>query len=203
MNKQYKIGIMGGTFNPIHFGHLILAEHAFSFLELHSILFIPTGNPPHKKDKEIIDKKHRYRMVQLAIEDNSHFDLSDIELNQEGYSYSINTINQLKEENLNTEYYFIIGADSFFQIHNWREPEALLNQCHLVVASRNEYKSDDLMARKEELETNYQANIHILPMPKIEISSSNLRDRVKNGHTIKYMIPKDIEHYIYMNGLYK
>ena len=203
MHKKMKIGIMGGTFNPIHFGHLILAESAYENLELDSVVFIPAGIPPHKQDEEIVSKKDRLKMVDLAIDDNNHFEVSTIELDKKSISYSFETLELLKEENTNTNYYFITGSDSLYNIEKWKAPEKLLALCELVVASRSDENLDRLKQHKKVIEKKYRTTVHILNMPTIELSSSDIRDRVKNGKTIKYFVPKDVENYIYMNDLYK
>ncbi|TCT14902.1 nicotinate-nucleotide adenylyltransferase [Natranaerovirga pectinivora] len=203
MHKKMKMGIMGGTFNPIHFGHLILAESAYENLELDSVVFIPAGIPPHKQEEEIVSKKDRLKMVDLAIDDNNHFEVSPIELDKKSISYSYETLEVLKKENNNTDYYFIIGSDSFYNIEKWKAPEILLSMCKLVVAARNDQNMDRLKQQKRVIEKKFKTSVHILNMPTIDISSSDIRDRVKYGKTIKYFVPKDVENYIYMNDLYK
>lgn len=201
--EEIKVGIMGGTFNPIHFGHLIIAENAFDYYNLNYVIFIPSGDPPHKKEQEIISKEHRLIMTSLGIEDNNHFDVSKIEVDKKGYSYTVETLLDFKKENPNNTYYFIIGSDSLFQLTTWKNSELLFTLCHFIVALREDYNLDEVKNVMLELEEQYKAKIHLLPMPIIEISSSEIRNRVKDGKTIKYFVPKDIEHYIYTNNLYK
>ncbi|TCK98148.1 nicotinate-nucleotide adenylyltransferase [Natranaerovirga hydrolytica] len=201
--NNFKIGIMGGTFNPVHFGHLILAENAYEKFDLDTVIFIPNGQPPHKSDEKILSKSDRLKMVNMAIDDNKHFNVSTIEVDKKSYSYSYETLEALKKENPNTEYYFIIGADSLYNIHKWKNPEKLLSLCQLIVASRGEIDRHSIENHKPNIESFYKTKIHILDMPIIEISSSDIRNRVKEGKTIKYFVPKDVEHYIYMNNLYK
>lgn len=203
MLKKVKVGIMGGTFNPIHFGHLILAESAYDYFQLNTIVFIPSGYPPHKKNNVIVSKKHRLKMAQLAIEDNNHFEISTIEIDNDGYSYTVETLNKLVTNNKNKEYYFIIGADSLFNIHKWKEPEKIFDLCKIIVASRDNLQEDILVAKKKYVEKKYKTKIHLLPMVNIDISSSNIRQRISDNKTIKYFVPKDVEAYIYMNNLYR
>lgn len=203
MVGRLKVGIMGGTFNPVHFGHLILAENAFDAFELDKVIFIPSGDPPHKKGDKVISKEHREKMTQLAIEDNKHFDISMIELNRGGYSYTVDTLSALKSESPNNQYYFIVGADSLVNIMTWKEPEKIFNLCELIVAARGAIDCEKIAEIKEAYEVKYNITIHSLEMPIIDISSTDIRKRVEEGRTIKYFVPKDIEHYIYMNQLYR
>lgn len=198
-----RVGILGGTFNPIHNGHLLLAENAFDTFKLNKVLFMPTGDPPHKDNKIIVSKERRLRMIELAIEDNHHFDVSTIEMDRLGTTYTIDTLNYLKEQNPNYKYYFIIGADTLEQLLNWKNYSNVFNLCEFIVAQRDHYVKKNILNIKKDLENNNDAKIHWLPMPKIDLSSSEIRKRINQGNTIKYMVPKDIEHYIYLNNLYK
>ena len=132
-----KVGIMGGTFNPIHLGHLIIAEEAFEAYNLDEVLFVPSGISYMKDPLEVLDAKKRVHMTGLAIEDNPHFALSTIEIDRDGNSYSYETLETLRKQNPNTEYYFLVGADTLFALETWKHPEILLPSCTILVAVRN------------------------------------------------------------------
>lgn len=144
-SRRKKIGIMGGTFDPIHVGHLILGEKAYEQLELDKVWFMPAGNPPHKQNRigRATDEQ-RVEMVRRAISGNSHFELSLIEMNAEGYTYSYRTLETLKEQNPDTDYYFIIGADSLYNFNTWKEHARICAACTIVVATRDHISSDSL-----------------------------------------------------------
>lgn len=201
MHKR-KVGIMGGTFDPIHNGHLILAEHSRIQFDLEKVIFIPTGKPPHKVEKGISLINHRYDMTLLAICTNKYFDLSLIEIQREGTTYTIDTIKQLKTENKDTDYYFILGADSLFNISSWKGYEELLNICNFIVAKRPSTDNNKLKAKIEELNKIHKDPIYILETPLIDISSSSIRERVRSKLSIKYLVPDVVELYIKKNRLY-
>lgn len=137
-NRRKKIGIMGGTFDPIHVGHLILGEKAYEQLGLDKILFMPAGNPPHKRNRKgRASDEQRVEMVNLAIQGNPHFELSLIEMNAEGFTYTYCTLETLKKQNPDTDYYFIIGADSLYNFATWMEPARICQACTIVVATRD------------------------------------------------------------------
>lgn len=198
-----KVGIMGGSFDPIHIGHLMIAESAYEQFDLERILFIPTGNPPHKDISIYSTSKQRLEMVSLAIQDNHHFQLSTLEMEREGVIYTFRTLEILKNQNPDIEYYFIMGADSLFDFESWKEPSKITEYCTLLVATRENMENQALMDKILYLENKYKGKIQILNTPNIDISSRTLRERVKNGSTIKYYVPKDVENYIKKNHLYK
>lgn len=201
MNNE-KVGIMGGTFDPIHNGHLILAEYARTQFGLDRILFIPAGIPPHKNKNNITPDIYRYNMTVLAINSNKHFYISSMEMEREGITYTIDTIKHLKSKYRDTDFYFLLGADSLLQIHKWRNYEELLELCNFIVAKRPDYDNDNLDLVIERLNEQYKGHIYILDAPLIDISSTEIRDRVKNGLSIKYLVPESVETYIYKSGLY-
>ncbi|MGL5260148.1 MAG: nicotinate-nucleotide adenylyltransferase, partial [Lachnospiraceae bacterium] len=188
MSKRKRVGIMGGTFNPIHLGHLILGENAYEELELDEILFVPSGNPYMKNYVDVLDTKTRITMTGDAIEDNPHFALSTIEVDRDGNSYSYQTIETLKENNPNTDYYFIIGADSLFLMENWMHPEKIFPEVTIAVAVRGEYDHEKLDQKIEELKEKYKGTIVKLSCRSVDISSTNIRKRVKEGKSIRYMV---------------
>lgn len=199
-----KIGIMGGTFDPIHYGHLVTAEAVRAKFNLERVIFVPSGNPPHKTNKTITDKNHRYLMALLATASNSYFDVSKIEIDREGYSYTIDTIKIFQEQfKGKANFYFITGADALNEILTWKDAEILLQMCDFVAATRPDYDYQKLYNEVEFLKTNYNSRIHFVEVPSLAISSTDIRYRVKNNLPIKYLLPESVETYIYKNNLYK
>lgn len=198
-----KIGIMGGTFNPIHYGHLILAESAYEQLGLDKVLFMPSKNPPHKIIPGNITQEQRVEMISLSIKDNPHFELSMLELNREGITYTADTLTFLTEENQDTEYFFILGGDSLKQLHTWSRPELVCKMCTIVAAERDDMDKEQLQGQIDKLKERYKARIILTDMLAIRISSSDIRARAAAGRTIKYYLPETVEKYIIENMLYK
>jgi len=198
-----KIGIMGGTFDPIHNGHLVLAEHSRTTFGLDKILFIPTGKPPHKDDLYISSNEHRYNMTLLAINSNPYYFLSPIEILREGTTYTIDTVKYLNSKFDNSDFYFILGSDSLLQIHKWKDYEDLLSSCNFIVAKRKYLDGTRLEDRIKELSELYNSNINVLKSPRIDISSTEIRNRVKGSLSIRYLVPEPVEIYIEKNNLYK
>lgn len=198
-----RVGILGGTFNPIHIGHLILAEQALEEYELDEILFIPTGKPYFKSASEVLDKKVRISMTGNAIEDNPNFALSTIETDREGNSYTYETLQILKKDNPDTRYYLILGADTLFQIEQWKHPEIIMSLAGILAAVRDDKSSEDLKIKADELEAKYDTEVHILRMPHIGVSSSDIRERIRTGKNVRYMLPDKTLEYIEKNGLYR
>jgi len=203
MKDHKKVGIIGGTFNPIHIGHLILAEHAYDEYKLDEILFIPTGISHFKDPNIVLDKKKRITMTGGAIDDNPHFALSTIETDRPGNSYTYETIEELKRMNPDTEYYLIIGADSLFQIELWKNTESIMKNATILVAVRKGQSLEELEKKAEELMSKYNGSIRVLTCPYIDISSTEIRQRIKEGKTVKYMITEDTLNYINKFNLYR
>lgn len=197
-----RIGIMGGTFNPIHMGHLILAEEAYQQMKLEKVFFMPSKQPPHKPNMIIAPQLHRKNMVSLAIKGNPHFELSTIELEREGVTYTADTLEILTSQNPEIQYYFIIGADSLFQLESWREPEKIMKLASLLAASRYHLPEEELMAQIRYLTKEYSAQISLLYMPCIELSSEFLRNQLKEKREVRYYIPEAVSDYIKKNQLY-
>lgn len=198
-----KVGIMGGTFNPIHIGHLIIAERAREQLELDEVLFMPCG-VPYKKNKEyVLPKDIRTQMTKLAIEDNPFFNLSTIEVDKEGITYTYETLEQLRKDNVNAEYYFIMGADSLMAIEYWKEPEKIFASCHIPAAVRDGKTISEIEAQAAYLKDKYGADIIPLDIDNISISSSMIRNMIKECRSIRYFVPEPVYDYIIKNKLYK
>ena len=198
-----KIGIMGGSFNPIHNGHLFLAENAYEQAGLNKVLFMPLKNPPHKIKLNNITDQQRVDMVKLAIQNNSHFELSEIELQREGMSYTADTLTYLKEKNPEDDYYFIVGTDSLFYMHNWMKPEVVFDLCTVVAAGRDNAEEDRILSHIDFLKKTYNARIIYVKMPMIELSSEGIRERLATGRTVRYYIPDAVIEYINSNQLYQ
>lgn len=198
-----KIGIMGGTFNPIHMAHLILAENAYEQLKLDKVLFMPSKKPPHKLKENITADEHRLKMVQLAIEGNPHFEVSAVELKREGTTYTAETLEQLKAEYPEDEFYFILGADSLFQMEDWWRPDTIFELAHIVAAVRDHVKDREMKEQVTYLYNKFKADIHLLDTPNMDISSKKLREDLKTGKSIRYYIPDAVLKYIKKHHLYQ
>lgn len=205
MQEKYKkIGISGGTFDPIHHGHLIIAEQIRESLDLDRIVFIPSGMPPHKANLKVSSAEHRYNMVFNAIKTNPHFEVSRIEIEREGFTYTVDTLTRLNEVyNKDAKMFFITGADVIPDLLTWKDYERIFSLCDFIAVLRPGYKKDNFIQKIEYLKVAHSAKIHIVDAPLIGISSTIIRERVRNGKSIKYLVPESVEKYIYENGLYK
>lgn len=196
--KNY--GIMGGTFNPIHVGHLMISEYIRQNYNLDEVIFVPTGNPPHKKTE---DAQLRYDMVNLAISENPNFSISDIELKRKGISYTIDTILELKQQ-YQGKLYFIIGSDTIFQLKTWKKIDQLFKEVEFICAIRPDYVSSEILKIElQYLSNKYGAKINIIDTPMYEISSTDLRNRLKERKSVKYLVPDSVIDYIYTRNLYR
>ena len=202
--KKKRIGIMGGTFDPIHIGHLILGETAYHQFHLDNVLFMPAGNPPHKQDRENrATDSQRVEMVRLAIASNPHFTLSMEEMHREGYSYTYRTLERLKKRYPDTEYYFILGADSLYTFDEWKEPARILGACTILVGTRNHTIDEKLDRVIEHLEEKYHGQIEKLESLNIDISSKMIRSWIEKGRSLAYYVPDQVIEYIQKNNIYK
>lgn len=197
-----RLGIFGGTFDPPHIGHLIIAQMSLIELELDKVLFIPCGNPPHKNGREITDSAHRYAMVQNMIAANEGFAASDMECTSAMPSYTANTLARLQEQYPETELFFIVGADSIAYMKKWWHPEEIFSRCTVAVAARQEVQSKTLERAIAECEELYSAKVCRLNTPIIDISSSEIRN---SGNLMKfrYLLTEPTIEYIERHGLYK
>lgn len=184
-----KKAIFGGTFDPIHNGHLHIAYEALYKLSLDKIIFIPSGNPPHKDKKSVTDGSIRYDIVKNVVKDEKYFEISDYEINRKEASYTYKTLEYFKKLEPNTNWHFIVGADSLIQIEKWRNVQGLLKLCKLIVFNRPGYIHEDVEKQKKYIEEKYNAKIIILDVPLIDISSTNIKKKILNGEAIKYLIP--------------
>ena len=200
--KTKRVGIMGGTFNPIHLGHMLVGQCAAESYNLDEILLVPCGKS-HMKDIKL-DAKTRISMIGEGIQDNSTFALSTIEVDREGYSYSYETIKELKTKNPTTEYFFIVGADTLMKMDQWKNPDKIFSEVTVLVAARIGVSHDDLLARIEEIKVKYPgAKVEILPINCVDISSTQIRNKVREGKSIRYMVHYKVIEYINKNHIYQ
>lgn len=199
-----KIGILGGTFNPVHNGHLAIAKAAKKLFKLDKIVFVPSGLPPHKSSEGLLDKDERYKMVLIAIKNFPTFSASRIELDRKGYSYAVDTFIELKKKFGKTaKLYYIMGLDSINDILNWRKPLELFKMCQFVVATRpgTKIRTFKRLVKFPPLKDNID-KIHLFELKK-DISSSDIRKRIKNNESVTGMLPKTAEKYIKDKKLYQ
>ncbi|MBC8079836.1 MAG: nicotinate-nucleotide adenylyltransferase [Gorillibacterium sp.] len=192
-----RIGIMGGTFDPIHNGHLLAAERVGEEASLDEVWFMPANVPPHKRSQPHTTALHRLRMVELAIEDNRRFRISDIEIRKGGTSYTIDTMTELCAKHPNDEFNYIIGADMVMYLPNWYRIDELARKVTFIGVGRPGYTLN-----MQELMPELQHKIRIVSMPMMEISSTHIRDRYRDGKSIRYLVPDAVLDYIEVNRLY-
>ena len=198
-----KIGLMGGTFDPIHIGHLILGEAAWRQFCLDEVWFLPAGNPPHKQNRAgRASDRERVDMVQLAIQSNPHFVLSLIEMNKDGYSYTYRTLERLHVQVPDADWYFIMGADSLTDFDTWREPQRIADACRIVVATRNQMEPATFRTLLEKRREEFHHDFLELDTPNLDISSKHLREMIRSGESIRYYTPANVIDYIRQNRIY-
>ncbi|MBN2831376.1 MAG: nicotinate-nucleotide adenylyltransferase [Candidatus Omnitrophica bacterium] len=187
-----KIGILGGTFNPVHIGHLILAEEARDKLGLDKIIFIPANLPPHKDNVDIADSNTRLKMLKLALKGNKHLAVSDIEIKRKGRSYTIDTIRALKQEYSRDEIYFIIGSDLLKYLDEWKDLGQIMSLVKFTAATRPGYPLE-----------NIPAYIKTLKIRAVDVSGFSVRECIKESKSFRYLVPEAVFNYIRKNNLYK
>ena len=201
-----RVGLMGGTFDPVHYGHLVVAEEVYSVLDLAEMLFVPVGQPPHKPNRVVTGAQHRLAMLELAIVGNPHFSISRVDLDRPGPSYSVETLRLLREQwGELTALYFVIGWDSLEDLLTWYDPAGILQQLSYLVAVRrpgyNEREGyrDSLEARLPGI----KQRLLVVLAPQFDISSTDLRQRVAEKRPINYQVPESVEQYIKQYNLYR
>lgn len=200
-SKSGAIGIMGGTFDPIHFGHLLMAEEARQAFDLAEVIFVPNGRPAHKKEYFVTDPEDRFAMTQLATASNPHFTCSRVELDRPGPSFAIDTIRHFRSAYPDAdELYFITGADAILQILTWKDFECVLSECRFIAATRPGFQLDQLQGVTGQA---LAARVSMLTIPGLDISSTDIRNRVRDGRSIKYLTPDPVEVFIHEHGLYR
>lgn len=197
-----KIGVMGGTFDPIHVGHLMLAEWAIDAAGLDQVWFIPTGQSYMKADRQILPGSERLHMAELAVEGNDKLKCLDIEIVRGGYTYSYETMEQLKSLYPEEQFYFIEGADCLYSMENWKYPERLLSSCTILAAVRGDAALQELEIKKTELLKRFGGSIQLMPFLQMSISSTEIRERLKQGKSVRYMVPDKVLMYILEKGFY-
>lgn len=198
-----RIGIMGGTFDPIHLAHLQLAQCAMEQFELARVVFIPAGDPPHKRTKHVLTENHRAIMVQKAIEGNPRFQFSSMEMEREGYSYTSDTLSWFGRHCQDKEIFFLVGADSLNYMEQWHEPQVIFDNSCILAADRKQVPGEVLEEKIRFLKERYKARIEKLSLPCLEISSSMIRELVRTGRSIRYYVPEAVYEYIRQNHLYE
>lgn len=200
--EKPRLGVMGGTFDPIHYGHLVAAEMARYEFKLDKVLFIPSGTPPHKNRTDISAADLRYEMVERAIRDNSVFDISTLEIERKGPSYTVETLRVLRRAWPEHELYFITGTDALREIFSWREYEEILTLIQFIGAARPGFDAGEFLLKVQQEHPEIQGRIHHLEVPALAISSTDIRSRVRKGQPIRYLLPESVRMFIEQNGLY-
>lgn len=199
---EKRIGIMGGTFNPIHYGHLIIAENACEQFGLDQVIFMPTGHTPHKKFSGDEMARYRCEMVKLAIKDNEKFSLSLMEVQNKEISYTFQTLRNIQKLYPDAKLYFILGADSLFDFEDWKNPEIICQEAVILVAVRANLTEEKVDSQIRHLTEIFHGEIHRLETPNFSVSSKTIRKRLKNGQSIRYMVPDLVEEYIRKQRIY-
>ena len=200
-----RMGIFGGTFDPVHMGHLVIAQDAAEKLDLSEIIFVPAAIPPHKQHLQQSSSEHRLNMLHLAVESDMRFAVSDIESNRGGVSYTFDTICELKAERPNVELVLIVGSDTLIDLHNWYNIDELLELCEVASFMRPGESDFQLIQQKVELSEHHKKRVleNAFKSHMVGISSSEVRMRIAEGLGIKYLVPPEVEKYIFEQGLYR
>ncbi|MGH2576230.1 MAG: nicotinate-nucleotide adenylyltransferase [Actinomycetota bacterium] len=191
---------MGGTFDPIHHGHLLTAEEAAVQFGLNEVVFVPTGQPWMKEERDVSSPEHRYLMTVIATASNPRFFVSRLEVDREGPTYTVDTLRELKEQRGgDVDLFFVTGADAVLEIFQWKDPDEILELAHFIAATRPGYD----LARFEAEEPSRHKNVSVMNIPALAISSTDIRERVREGRPIRYLVPEGVESYIEKAGLYR
>jgi nicotinate-nucleotide adenylyltransferase len=204
--RKKRIGVMGGSFNPIHTGHLFAAEEALFHLSLDQVVFVPSPRPPFKQEEDLLDAETRYLMAALATAANPRFTVSRVEMEREGVSYTVDTVRELRKSYpARSEVYFIMGMDAAMELADWKDPEGLLEMCFIVVVSRPGHDRDQVMkgldARTKRLLRH--PNLRFMETPGLNVSASDIRERVREGRPYRYLLPEAVAGFIDGRGLYR
>lgn len=203
MTSRKALGILGGTFDPVHYGHLVAAQYAAYGFHLDRVIFMPAAQPPHKDADGVLDARHRLAMVDLAIADNPAFEMSTLEVDRSGVSYTIDTIETLQETYPGADIYFIMGMDSIYILDTWKDVERLVTLCRFIVVTRPAYELNRSDPALQGVPQGFWKQADFLEIPAMDISSTDLRARVQQGKPIRYLLPPAVEKYIYDHSLYK
>lgn len=200
-----RIGILGGTFNPVHMGHLIMAQDALEIFDLSKVLFVPCDLPPHKDASQLASAAHRAAMLEKAIEDNPDFEICDIEIRRGGTNYSIDTVRHLRKLHPRHDLFFIIGSDTLMELYQWKDIKELLRLCRFVTFIRPGFDPQKSSGKALKLEIGLSRNLikNVVAVHQIDISASDIRYRAAEGMSIRYLVPSFVEIYIAEHNLYK
>jgi len=194
-----RLGVMGGTFDPIHYGHLVTAEEALVQFALDEVVFVPTGQPWMKQEREVSPAEDRYLMTVIATASNPRFRVSRIEVERKGPTYTVDTLKALGAENPDAELYFITGADAMREIFEWKDPDGVLSLAHFIAATRPGYD----LTRFEAKDAPRHPNVSVMHIPALAISSTDVRERVHEGRPIRYLVPEGVKSYVEKAALYR
>lgn len=198
-----KKAIFGGTFDPIHIGHIHIAYEALYKLNLDKIIFMPSGNPPHKLLNEITDSNIRYDMVKNAVRDEEKFSVSRYEIEESNLSYTYKTLCHFNKIDKNIDWYFLTGVDCLMDVEKWNNPEGIFKMCKFIVFNRPGFNMDSIIAQKKNVENKYSADIIFLDAPLLDISSTRIRENIKNGRNVNYLMPERVCKIIDKYDLYR
>lgn len=201
-NQKQRIGLMGGTFNPIHYGHLLIAENAYEQFQLDEVIFLPTGQSPHKDARQILGAKERMEMIRLAIADNPHFSCSDYEICKEGISYTYLTVQAFYEQLSDGELFFIMGADSLAYFDSWMCPDEISRMSTILAAVRDGLNLEKLYPIRDFLQQKYGTKVGFINTPNFSVSSRMIRQRMIQRHSIRYLVPEIVERYLKEHNVY-
>ena len=197
-----RLGILGGSFDPVHLGHLVLADVCRERLKLDEVWFMPAGHPPHKTEIELAPAKARQEMLEFALAGIPEFQVNDLEVKKETTSFTVETLEQLHADDPERELFLLIGADSLYDLPNWKDPGRILELAKVVAVNRGKQATSDLSELEEKLGPAAIEQIQSVTMPGIELSATDIRHRVRAGHSIRFLVPKAVEVYIRENELY-
>jgi nicotinate-nucleotide adenylyltransferase len=198
-----RLGLCGGTFDPVHYGHLLLAEQCREQCRLDEVRFIPSGNPPHKESADITPGQLRAEMLELAIAGHPQFTVDSRELNRDGITYTVDTLSELAAEEPERELFFLIGADSLHDLPTWREPQRIAKLATIVAVNRSDRPLPSLDEIRGTLGEAVASRIEIVTMPGIDLSATDIRRRVQSDQSIRFMTPRAVEVFVAENGLYR
>ncbi len=201
--RSRKIGILGGTFNPVHCGHLLIAQDALERFRLDSVKFIPSAAPPHKSAEDLASARDRLQMVKLAIAGDDRFEVDDIELRRGGRSYSVDTLAELGRRHPDARFYFIIGSDSLQELHLWKDVGRLLRMCTIVTIARPGFEPTPALGTNLDARSERKILRHIVPGHACDIASRDIRRRIVRGLSIRYLVPDRVRDYILKHRLYR